>query len=320
MEARSTTSALSMAAGMPCAKETPESMNDLSTARRRYAEELREKSRVRSPGLIRAFATVERECYLGPGPWQILDPASVTAMPLVYQRTPDADPIQLYRDVLVGIDAARGLNNGQPSAHALWMDALDPRPGDFVVHVGCGTGYYSAILAEAVEPRGRVTAIEIDPELATAAARNLAHRTNVQVVRGDGCTYDPGAVDAIYVNAGATHILPLWCDRLRPGGRLVVPLVRWPESPEEASASGMGVVVAITHREDGDTAAIISPVGIFPCLGAIDVNADRRLAEALARGATGDAVRSFRRGAHDQEPECWLHGDGFCLSGRAVPR
>ena len=50
----------------------------------------------------------------------------------------------------------------------MWLAAADPKPGDHVVHIGIGTGYYTAILAELVGPTGRVTAIEYDASLATA--------------------------------------------------------------------------------------------------------------------------------------------------------
>lgn len=50
-------------------------MSDLAALRRFYAEELRAVSDIRSEALVRAFATVPREHYLGAGPWQILAPS-----------------------------------------------------------------------------------------------------------------------------------------------------------------------------------------------------------------------------------------------------
>jgi len=79
-----------------------------------------------------------------------------------------AIPRHLYHDVLIAIDEER-LNNGQPTLWARMYDSLGPSNGAHVVHVGTGTGYYSAILAEIVGRSGRVTAIEIDPALAAAA-------------------------------------------------------------------------------------------------------------------------------------------------------
>ena len=143
--------------------------DDVVTARRRFAEELRHTARVRSPAVVRAFATVPRERFAGPGPWRILDPTDLSS----YRTTADADPRHLYHDVLVAIDEARRLNNGQPGLWAALYDRLGLAAGAHVVHVGAGTGYYSAVLAEIVGWEGRVTAVEIDPSLARQARENL---------------------------------------------------------------------------------------------------------------------------------------------------
>ena len=65
---------------------------------------------VRSPAVVHAFATVPREHFAGPGPWRLLSPWYLQD----YWTTEDADPRHLYNDVLVAIDEARRLNNGQP--------------------------------------------------------------------------------------------------------------------------------------------------------------------------------------------------------------
>ena len=44
---------------------------ELQRAREAYASEIRERAGLRSASLTRAFATVHREDYLGPGPWRI---------------------------------------------------------------------------------------------------------------------------------------------------------------------------------------------------------------------------------------------------------
>jgi protein-L-isoaspartate(D-aspartate) O-methyltransferase len=46
----------------------------------------------------------------------------------------------------VALDAAHDINNGQPSALAYWIEALDLKAGDRVYHLGCGVGYYTAII------------------------------------------------------------------------------------------------------------------------------------------------------------------------------
>lgn len=200
-------------------------MEDLSNLRTRYAELIRQTAQLRSERLVRALSEVPREDYLGAGPWKIMR----HILPLKYEDTPDADPAHIYDDVLVALDYTRGLNNGLPSGLAKWIDALDIEPGEHVVHAGCGTGYYTALIAHVVGSAGRVIAIEYDADLAARARANLRKFPQAEVIAGDATKYDPGPADAIFVNAGATHPHPLWLDGLKPLGRLVFPMVRWPD-------------------------------------------------------------------------------------------
>src|SRR5688572_2354739 len=118
-------------------------MADLQTLREYYAEELRAVSDLQSEALVRAFAKVPREHFFGPGPWQVRSPGIEG-----YYATKDADPRRLYHNILVAIDATRHLNNGHPSLLAFLIDSLKLQEREHVVHVGCGTGYYTAIMAE----------------------------------------------------------------------------------------------------------------------------------------------------------------------------
>jgi protein-L-isoaspartate O-methyltransferase len=43
----------------------------------------------------------------------------------------------------------------------------------------------------------------------------------VEVVSGDASINDTGEMDAIFINAGATHPLPLRLENLKPDGRLL---------------------------------------------------------------------------------------------------
>jgi protein-L-isoaspartate(D-aspartate) O-methyltransferase len=106
-------------------------------------------------------------------------------------------------------------------------DQLELSHGAHVVHVGAGTGYYSAILAEIVGRAGRVTAIEIDPALASRATENLSTMwPQTTVVTADGFAFRPDQpADTIIVNAGVTHFSSAWLDTLAAeNGRLLVPL------------------------------------------------------------------------------------------------
>ena len=110
---------------------------------------------------------------------------------------------------------------------------------------GAGTGYYTAIMAEVVGPRGQVTAFELDPELAARARANLRSWPHVDVIAGDGAIDNPGPSDALLVNAGATHPRAVWLDAVRPGGRLLVPLT----VATEPSGHGSGGMLKITRQE-----------------------------------------------------------------------
>jgi len=182
------------------------------------------------------------------------------------------------------------------------------------MHAGCGSGYYTAIIAHVVGEKGGVIAIEFDSALAAQARTNLKHFPNVEVIAGNAAAYDPGKVDGIFINAGATHPLPLWLDNLKPNGRLVFPLIRWPEGSKFGSGiAGWGVMLRVQRLETSYSARFISQIGIFPCFGALNPEADRLLAEAFERGALTD-VRTLRRDAHDSDTSCLLHGSGYCFS------
>jgi protein-L-isoaspartate(D-aspartate) O-methyltransferase len=152
---------------------------DLNLSRQYYAEELRAVADLQSESLVRAFAKVPREHFLGAGPWRVFSPGSETDW-----STRDGDPRHLYHNLLVVIDAQRHLNNGYPSFLAFLIDKLRLQLGEHVVHIGCGTGYYTAIMADVVGFQGHVTAMEIDPGLAARAHSNLSCLPHVEVFGG----------------------------------------------------------------------------------------------------------------------------------------
>ena len=99
-------------------------MGDLDEIRHYYAEELRAVANLQSAALVRAFAKVPREHFLGPGPWQVFSPDSESDW-----TTKDADPKHLYHNLLVAIDAERRLNNGYPSFLAFLDRATGTKGG-----------------------------------------------------------------------------------------------------------------------------------------------------------------------------------------------
>jgi protein-L-isoaspartate(D-aspartate) O-methyltransferase len=279
---------------------------ELAAARQRYAEELRYVAHVRSDAVVRAFAAVPRERFLGPGPWRILDLRGDD-----YWLTPDANPAHLYHNVLVAIDPARRLNNGQPSLWAYLFDVLAPRPGERARHIGAGTGYYSAILAELVGAGGRVEAIEADAALAERARTNLAPWPQVRVTTGDGIAHRGKPAGLIVVNAGVTHLQAHWLDQLPVGGRLLVPLT---------TEGGRGGYLLVERQREGWPARFVSFVEIVPATSGRDPAAAARLAAAFRRTRYDwiKLVRELRRDVHPEDASCWLHAPDFCLSTRPV--
>jgi protein-L-isoaspartate(D-aspartate) O-methyltransferase len=283
-----------------------------------YADEIRIAARLDSAALVAAFARVPRERFMGPAPWQIASPdmASMVWMGLTGEAYLSTDnPRDLYHNVLVALDPNRHLNNGQPSALARWIDVLELQPGDRVYHLGCGVGYYTAIMAEVVGAGGRVAASEVDAGLAARAQQNLAAYPNVSVHLGDGAAFDPGQCDAIFINAGVTHPHPLWLERLSHRGRLILPLTA---ASGSGNGGGAGIVAKITREENGFSLRVVSLVGIYSCTSVRDSEMNAALAKALATKAFSK-LKSVRTDPHQQDETCVAHRADVCLSTADLP-
>jgi protein-L-isoaspartate(D-aspartate) O-methyltransferase len=269
---------------------------DALAKRRAFAAEVARSAGVGDPRIEAAFAAVPREEFAGPPPWRVGSGA--------FGSESVSDPERLYEDVLVGIDAQRGINNGQPSLHAQALDALGVSEGETIVQIGAGAGYYTAILATLVGSRGRVVAYEIEPEIAERAAANLARYPQVEVRARSGVD-DLPAADAIYVSAAATHPLRAWLDALKVGGRLVFPL-------HAAGSNGAMLIVTRPERGAAWPARLFLGVVFIACAGAQDAEMGRKLDQAFRRGGQA-GVRSLRLGGAPSETD-WVRGEGWALS------
>jgi protein-L-isoaspartate(D-aspartate) O-methyltransferase len=201
------------------------------------------------------------------------------------------------------------------SYHAPLISSANIRGGEHVVHVGAGLGYYTAILRHLVSDAGMITAIEFDPSLAQRAKRNFSTAANVLVLQGDGGAMPFDPADVIYVNAGATRPADIWLDRLKDGGRLILPLT----AKKRLSATSTGPIarhgaVFRIQRKDGEFhARWISAVGVYPCEGGRDDVSEAALDAALQAGGWQNVSRLYRTDDLPTE-RCWLRAPGWALA------
>ena len=252
-----------------------------------------------------AFATVRREHFLGPGPWLARSIYDAT-----YVRTPTDDPIHLYQNLLYALLDEKGINNGEPCLHGQLLGALNPQEGNTVLHIGCGTGYYTAVLAQLVGSAGKVVGYEVDAQLASRAINNLAPWPNVEVRNASGVVDGLPPCDAIYVNAGATRPAAAWLDALNDDGRLVFPL-------SGTSASGAGVSLLAKRVKHSFPAGAVGFCLFIPCQDAFDQDEADRVTAAFRSGALW-RTRSLVRNDRPDETAV-LIGNGWWLSSRPAP-
>ncbi|MFZ4535624.1 protein-L-isoaspartate O-methyltransferase family protein [Propionivibrio sp.] len=159
-------------------------------------------------------------------PWDVLDPAVLSLLSLVKREdfVPAAYKDLAFADLEIPI-GAKG-NPGQtmlaPKVEARILQELAIRNTDTVLEIGAGTGYMAALLAAKAE---YVYSVEIDPELAEMARKNLQRSdvANVSVETGDGAQGWPAmAPYDVIVLSGSVPLLPdTLLSQLKIGGRLV---------------------------------------------------------------------------------------------------
>ena len=285
----------------------------LEQRRRFFAEEIEAVAKLQDAAVVDAFAAVPRERFLPAGPWSVLadGDAAMGMGPAKTRLTPDADPARVYHNIAVAIDPDRQLFNGQPSTLGSWIDALAIAPGARVLHVGCGLGYYTAIMAHCAGRTGHVVALEADEGLASAARENLASTPWVEVTASAAGTAT-GSFDAILVNAGVTHPLPAWLDALAEGGRLMLPLT---STMVPMGNIGKGLVMMISRSANELSARVNGFVAIYSAAGLRDEALNQQLGKAMMGGPQKwMSVSRLRRDAHEASAACWMHAAAFCFS------
>ncbi|HVN44030.1 MAG TPA: protein-L-isoaspartate O-methyltransferase [Steroidobacteraceae bacterium] len=154
--------------------------------------------------------------------WDVLDERVLEVLRRVPRElfVPEGQRYRAYADAEVPLP--RGQHMLRPSVTGRLLQALLPLPGERVLEIGTGTGFITACLRTLAQ---RVRSLEIFPELAAAARRNLGSfgLRDVEVVDADALQEDAGVrFDVIAVTAS----LPVYDTRfermLEVGGRLFV--------------------------------------------------------------------------------------------------
>ena len=151
--------------------------------------------------------------------WEVLDQDVLDL--LFHVRREEFVP-PAYR-ALAFADLELPLPGGQrmwaPKVEARVLQTLKLRPGESVLEIGTGSGYFTALLASRAAD---VTTVEIDPALSSSAAAKLLRHgyTNVRREIGDGAQgWGEELYDAI-VLTGSTPLLPeKFLAQLKPNGR-----------------------------------------------------------------------------------------------------
>jgi protein-L-isoaspartate(D-aspartate) O-methyltransferase len=209
--------------------------------------------------VLEAFRNVPREAFAGPGPWKLRSPLHAQAVSM----TPDDNPKYLYHCALVVLDDKKGINIGEPTMWARLFARTGIPVGSSILQVGAGTGYYTAILAE-LSQTGKVLAFETEDELAFRASKALIDNPQIEVRQGNGAldlTDDDGPFDLVVAFAGVTHPVDAWLKRLKPQGRLLLPIT---------GTRGWGAMVLAEQGTKIMNAKTLGPCGFYPCAGARD--------------------------------------------------
>ena len=132
-----------------------------------------------------------------------------------------------------------------PYSQRFWVDAphpfitrsrlgeiLEPKPGERILEVGPGTGYYTLDIAESLAPGGTLDILDVQPEMLDHTMRRAAERgiANIRPEQADATAmpYEAEVHDAAFLvtvlgevpdqDAAMRELARV----LKPGGRLVV--------------------------------------------------------------------------------------------------
>jgi protein-L-isoaspartate(D-aspartate) O-methyltransferase len=147
----------------------------------------------------------------------------------LYRRLDRAAFLEDSCKSLAGLDEPLPIGFGQtisqPSLVLEMTARLDPNPDSYVLEIGTGSGYQTALLAAC---SGTVCTVERIAMLSERARQRLDKLgySNIRFRVGDGSDGWPEAApfDRIMVTAAASIVPPALVAQLKPGGRMIIPV------------------------------------------------------------------------------------------------
>jgi len=172
----------------------------------RIVNNLIQKGYLRTDRIIDAFSEIGR----------------VEFIPENLQHNADAD---------IALPIGYGQTISQPLTTAFMFELLDPQKGHNILDVGSGSGWTTSLLSYIVREEGKVTALEIIPELCEQGKVNadkykfikkgIAEFYSADALKG----YPENApYDRILVSAAVNEIPQALKDQLKVGGKIVIPV------------------------------------------------------------------------------------------------
>ena len=154
-------------------------------------------------------------------PWNVLDQDVLDLLHVVKreQFVPAAYQNLAFADVEIPLPGGETML--APKIEARVMQETGVKKHETVLEIGTGSGYMAALLAHRA---AKVTTVEINPETAELAKKNLANAGihNVTVEVGNGAQgWEKGAPYDVIVISGALEVLPeAILKQVKVGGRI----------------------------------------------------------------------------------------------------
>jgi protein-L-isoaspartate(D-aspartate) O-methyltransferase len=155
-------------------------------------------------------------------PWDVLDGEILDLLAVMRreQFVPEGYESLAFADLEIPLPGGQVMLS--PKVEARVLQDLEIRPHERVLEIGAGSGYMAALLSRRAQ---HVLTLEIDPELAKMAQRNLerAGIANAQVRTADGAAGVPSedGFDVIVLSGSVAAVPQALLAQLKPGGRLV---------------------------------------------------------------------------------------------------